>query len=140
MSFGRTHQQPRRLPSGADTVFFFADTGTTTSRRTLGPTAITTTIVTTDLRACMTARRLLLRTCGVCGSLAPNFSSQPEGDRVRKKDGANFCDAKKDMLVNKTSIFGLWVGFNHEPFVSVVLVWELKKMAPFGVDPPGPLG
>ena len=31
---------------------------------------------------------------GVCTSLAPNFSSQPEGDRARKKDGANSGDSK----------------------------------------------
>ena len=27
-------------------------------------------------------------------TLVPNFSSQPEGDRARKKDGANFGDSK----------------------------------------------
>ena len=32
--------------------------------------------------------------CGVCTSLAPNFSSQPEGGRARKKDGANFGKSK----------------------------------------------
>ena len=28
-------------------------------------------------------------------TLVPNFSSQPEGDRARKKDGTNFTSPKK---------------------------------------------
>ena len=47
----------------------------------------------------MTAWRLLLRTRGVCGSLAPNFSSQPEGDRARKKDGANFAKSRNHTFI-----------------------------------------
>ena len=31
-------------------------------------------------------------------TLVPNFSSQPEGDRARKKDGANFNNLKKSIL------------------------------------------
>ena len=27
-------------------------------------------------------------------TLVPNFSSQPEGDRARKKDGTNFSNSK----------------------------------------------
>ena len=38
--------------------------------------------------------RLPVLYSGMCTSLVPNFSSQPEGDRARKKDGTNFGDSK----------------------------------------------
>ena len=33
--------------------------------------------------------------CGECTNVAPNFSSRPEGGRLRKKDGANFSNSEK---------------------------------------------
>ena len=33
--------------------------------------------------------------CGECMNVAPNFSSRPEGGRLRKKDGANFSNSEK---------------------------------------------
>ena len=36
-----------------------------------------------------------LRSHGMCANLVPNFSSRPEGDRARKKDGTNFGKSEK---------------------------------------------
>ena len=73
-------------------------TGTSTGLATgvgSGAGAAAATVTRTGHQYAYRVHVCRLRSHGMCANLVPNFSSRPEGDRARKKDGTNFGKSEK---------------------------------------------